>query len=404
MRIKFVLTIVAILGFSTLFANSIFSFYGMPVETYGIDAYGLGAGETGFSDLFRTNLSYTNPSIMATSSKITVSTSSTFGFVWYKDNNSTFRSDTQYFPYFNLSIPLKSHKLGFSFNSLLSGNFVTRQDGTITDNSVDYDYTEIHKIDANVFKTSLLYAFKNKYVNFGLSGDIYMGHRIKYWKIDFKDDYFNDATYEHEEDLKNFGFTVGLSKKINDFSFGTFYKSSSSLYGSVYNRYSFVPGEDTLSTKENNLLQIPEMYGAGITYNRNVYKISFETIYENYQKYDDNSQNTLKISVGLTYDPILGYGSWINNVPFRLGYTYKTLPYKVNNSTVSEKKLTAGFTIPLHHGEKINFAISLYRRGDINKNNMEDTGLSFNIGISAFDIFSKRHRRIKPREIPEKEF
>ncbi len=404
MNKKIFLITLMLITVNIIFANSIFSFYGMPTQTYGVDTYALGMGETGFSDLFRINSSYSNPSIMVTSSKITIATSSTFGFIWYKDSYGSYRDDTQYFPYFNIAVPLKNHKLGFSFNSVLSGNFDTEQSSVYSEDGTDFEYTEIHRIDANVFKTSLLYAFKNKYVNFGISGDIYLGHRIKYWKVDFVDDYFNDATYEHEEDLKNLGYSIGLSKKISDFSIGGYYKSSSRLYGEVVNRYNFSPGTDTLYQKKDDLFLIPQTYGAGITFKKDIFKISLETVYENYKSDDQNSENSIKYSFGIAYDPILGYGSWINNIPLRFGLSYKTMPFKVNNSLVREKKVTFGGSIPLHYAEKIDIAIAIFKRGDTTTNGVQDTGISLNIGINAFDIFSKRHRRIKPREIPKKEF
>ncbi len=404
MKNKIILTLIMIFAVTVVFANSIFSFYGMPVQTYGIDSYGLGMGETGFSDYFRVNSTYINPSVMVTASKITVSSSATFGFVWYEDNTASFKDDMQFFPYFNFAVPFKNHKFGFSFNSILSGDFDTQQESFVIDDSTQYKYTEIHRIDANVYKTSLLYAFKNKYLNIGVSGDIYLGHKIKYWKVDFDTDYFNDATYEHEEDLKNLGFSVGIGKKIGNFSFGGFYKSSSELYGEVINRFRFTPGADTLADKQENLFLVPKTFGAGITYKKSVYKLSLETIYEDYKADDADYENTIKYSFGFAFEPILGYGTWINNIPVRLGISYKTLPFLVNDSKVEEKKYSLGFTIPLHRGEKIDFTLSYSKRGNIDENKAQDTTLSFNIGINAFDIFSKRHRRIKPREIPEKEF
>ena len=402
MKFKIIALINLLLFTASLFANSIFSFYGMPVRTYGIDSYGMGMGKSGISDIFRVNTSYLNPSLMSTSSRITISTSASFGFVKYSDNNNSFRDNVLYFPYFTLAVPIKNHKLGFSFNSILAGNLKTQQDFVYTDEDDNtFDYTEIHKIDSNIFETSALYAFKNKFVNLGISGNIYLGHNIKYHKIDFEADYFNDATYEHEEDLKNFGYGLGMNRKVGDFSLALAYKSSSELYGDVINRFNFTPGADTLETNKENLFEIPELYAAGITFRHNVYKISAESVFEKWSNPSFNK--TFKYSLGFAYDPVLGYGTWIDNIPARLGVSYSLLPFKVNSEDIYEKTITAGISIPLHIGEKLDVTISYSKRGDKGLNGAQDDSIMMNIGINAFDIFTKRHRRTAPRDIPEKD-
>ncbi|MDP8201988.1 MAG: hypothetical protein P9M11_07590 [Candidatus Tenebribacter burtonii] len=400
---KYKIIMIFLLTTALLAGNSIFSFDGMPLEYYGNDVYGLGMGETGSADIFRINPNLHNPSIATTTNNVLFSTATSLGYMWYKDSdNNEFRDDGIYMPYFTMTIPIKKHRFSFSFNSIASGNI---------ENTIECDpfvsfgdtlqYSEINRLSTSLYKADMVYAYKSSIVNIGVAMNYYLGHRIRYWNRDFENDDYEDAKYEIEKIYKNPGFTVGLSKKISKVSLGIVYSSYVKLEGSETYKYAHTPYADTLS--DDFHFEVPVQISGGITWKfLEKYKASFDGYYQIWQDTENYDKNTLKLGLGFAYDPLSGYGSWYEKIPLRIGGYYRELPFDVNNEKIIEKALTFGFSIPLKSpNKKIEFAVNYTTRGDVDKHGLSDESVMFSLGITGFDIFKKRYKRIEHREIPK---
>jgi len=387
-----------------LAGNSIFSFDGMPLEYYGNDVYGVGMGGTGSADLFHINPNFHNPSLATTTNNVLFSTATSLGYMWYQDsNNNEFRDDGIYMPYFTMAIPIKNHRFAFSFNSIASGNIENAKELEFESFSDTLQYSEINRLSTSLYKADMVYAYKSSVVDVGVAMNYYLGHRIRYWKIDFEDDDYNDAKYEIEKIYKNPGFTVGLSKKIGKVSLGAAYSSRVKLEGSITYKYGHTPYADTLSLEDDFLFEVPAQVSGGITWKfMEKYKASLDGYYQMWQDTKDYSKNTLKLGLGFAYDPLSGYGSWFEKIPLRFGGYYRELPFDVNSEKIIEKAVTFGSSIPLKSpNKKIEFAVTYTTRGDVDKHGLSDESLMFSFGITGFDIFKKRYKRIEHREIPK---
>ncbi len=401
---KYKLVLMLLLMTALLTGNSIFSFAGMPLEYYGNDIYGVGMGETGSADLFRINPNFHNPSLAITTNNVLFSTAASMGYMWYKDSaDNKFRDDGIYMPYFTMAIPIKNHRFAFNFNSVASGNI---ENATQCDPFISYgdtlQYSEINRLSTSLYKAGMVYAYKNSIVNVGVAIDYYLGHRIRYWKLDFEDINYADAKYEVEKIYKNPGFTLGLSKKIGKISLGVAYSSHIKMEGDVTYKYGHTPYADTLNLEDDFLFEVPAQISGGITWKiLDKYKASFDGHYQMWQDTEDYDKNTLKLGLGLAYDPLSGYGSWFEKIPLRIGGYYRELPFDVNNEKIIEKALTFGTSIPLKSpNKKIEFAVTYTTRGDVDEHGISDESLMFSFGITGFDIFRKRYKRIEHREIP----
>ena len=399
-----VLVILTILS-AALLGNSVFSFDGMPVQYYGNDVYGMGMGDTGNSDLFRINPNFSNPSITVSTNKVLFSTAASLGYIWYDDElGNSFKDDGIYLPFFQIAVPIADHRIAFSFNAMSSGDLENeRETYFLTTSGDSLTYSETNRLSSSIFKGDLIYAYKNPILNFGVSANYYLGHRIRYWKLNFDDINYNDVKYEVDKLFKNPGFTVGVSKKIGGLSLSAAYSSHVKLKGDVELNYGHTPYADTLSLADDYLFEIPPKVSGGFTFKfLEKYKLSAEAQYEMWEETKQYDKNTLKFGAGFGYDPLSGYGKWFERIPLRFGGYIRELPFEKNNEKIMEQALTFGTSIILKSAnKKIDLAVQYLTRGDVDKNGLSDTSLMFTIGITGFDIFQKQHKRIEDREIPK---
>jgi hypothetical protein len=387
--------------------NSIFSFQGMPLAQYGNDTYGLGIGNTGLGDLFRIGTNYHNPAMLVSANKVFFSTSVRFGYLWYLEKDGKgFRDNELHFPNFTIAVPVFKHRFGLMYSPYLNGNIKNEKESIFTDSEDNsYVYHEIHRLSNTVNKISVLYAYRHDFINFGLSFNYFLGHQIHFWEMNFDNTSLSSAKYEKENTFKNAGFTIGLAKKFETFSFGLSYQSSSLLKGNSIWRYNFTPGTDTLLVNET-LFKTPELISFGYAQKlpKN-FKFNSEFHYEFWQKSDFYERDSYKVGFGLSYDPISGYGKWTERIPLRIGGYYRVLPFEKENHLIEEKAITWGFTIPFVSPEKqVDFACEYILRGNADTHGVRDKILYFSIGINGFDIFSKQPKKTAPREIPRADF
>jgi hypothetical protein len=396
---KFLNIIPIIFCTAFLAANSIFSFDGLPVQYYGNDVYGLGMGESGTGDLFRINTDYLNPSVASTSNQVTFSTAVSLGYIRYKDKDSSYRADGIYFPYFTANVPIGRHKFAFSFNSFSSGNL----ENELEREWEEYEFKEINRINSSLYKMDLIYALKNDYLNIGIAMNYYIGHRTRYWEADFADTEISDSKYELEKNFKNPGYSIGVSKKTGNISFGLAYNSNVDLGGDIIFKYAHPPYSDNVVKNEEYGFNLPARYSGGITCRlKGRLKTSLDLYYEIWKELEEYDKNTLKIAAGIAYDPLSGYGKWYERIPLRMGGYYRELPFEVNEEKIIEKAVSFGLSIPLKSSnKKIDLAVSYISRGDLNKHDIEDDSLFFSVGVIGLDIFSKRVKRTEHRDIPK---
>ncbi|MCD4796684.1 MAG: hypothetical protein K8R49_05885 [Candidatus Cloacimonetes bacterium] len=403
MRNKIIIVLLVLSG--SLFGNSIFSFYGLPNQFCGNDVYGLGMGETGCADLFRMNQNISNPSAMTTSNKVIYSTAASMGYMWYYDDlDNTFRDDGLALPYFTVVVPIKSHRFGFNFNMVYSGNLENEELSEWTNSTGDtLEYNEINRVSSNVYKADLSYAIKNPYFNLGVSFNYYFGHKIRYWKLDFDDTDYTDTKYEIEKTFKNPGFSAGISKKIGNISLGAAYTMFTELKGESTYKYGHSPYVDTLGLADDILYEIPNKFAGGITWKfTEKYKVSFDGQYEMWEDTDIYNENTYKFGLGFAYDPLSGYGKWFERIPLRFGGYVRKLPFRKNEEDIMEKAVTLGLSIPLKSpNTKIEFAAKYLTRGDKDIHGIGDRSFMITIGISGFDVFKKKHKKNDHRDIPK---
>lgn len=381
-----------------LWSNSSFSFYGYPYQSPLVDVYGQGMGNTGISDVFRNNSSFSNPSLAVTNTKVSFSSSITFGNTYFHDTTgSKFRDDFQYFPYFNLVIPVRRHRFGFNYQFVMAGEY----ESIITDLWNDNEYHETNRISSNIYKTDFIYANDNNFLNFGFSVSYFFGNRVRYWRQEYGQTGFMDPRYERRNYFKGPSFSAGINRKLDNISFGLVYSHGTTLdgdseLGSIHSNYE----------KSDYTFEIPFTIRGGATYMfTEKLKVSFDAGFENWTSTNSDYENTYSLGFGTAYEPGLEGETFLRRIPVRCGVGYRSLPFRVNDSKIGEFFLTGGFSIPFtESGSYLDFSLNYTTRGDKSSHGTEDSSLLFSLSYSGFDIFRRRLRRIEHRDIPEAEF
>lgn len=384
------------------YANSVFSFDGFPVQYYGMDVYGLGMGETGIGDTYRQNTGFINPSLSTTINQVYLSTAISTGNYYFKDEKSRFRTDGVNFPYFNIVVPLSNHRLGFNYNSYLSGNADVYGRSKQWENGI---FADVNKIRSYLYRGSFIYAYKNRITNVGFSLDYVLGHRYRSWEQVFRRVApFENPKYEYNETFKNFGFTLGFNKSIGNLSFGGLYRAPIELVGKT----ELATRIDTVFALGDSKLDTPHHIGLGATMKAiDIFKLSSDVNYELWSEtaYYEDPRDTYKISLGLAYEPLWGTEGWYKKIPLRIGGYYRTLPFKANDSYLDEYAATFGFSIPLQApNSQLDFSLKYLIRGNTDDHKYSDEGIILTVSISGFDFFRSRRKRTEDRDIPKAEF
>ncbi|MCD4827994.1 MAG: hypothetical protein K8R90_01005 [Candidatus Cloacimonetes bacterium] len=383
-------------------ANSIFSIEGMPERYYSYDVYGIGAGDTGWADLFRLNLGHGNPALAVTSNTVNFSAAATFGYMTYEDRDgNSFRDDGITFPYASFTIPMRALRFGLHFSTISAGNVTNeRLRNFDLDDETTVEVNEENRIQSSIYRTDFLVALKNRFCHVGVAVNGYIGQRVHNVKQDFTDAGYMDTQYEVACFYQGLGVTVGLARRFGDVAASLSWASGANLDGDE--EFTSIFNTEKLGAAE---YELPMHLGFGLAWRmQETLKATFDLHYEMWEDtttYTDGV-NTWKVGLGLSYDPLWGYGSWYERIPLRLGVGHRLLPFKANDSEVKETLLSLGISAPLRNpGDQIQFSVQYIMRGDKQNNGVEDNCLLFSIGATGFDIFKVRTKRTAPREIPK---
>jgi hypothetical protein len=378
--------------------NSIFSYYGFPVQYFGRDIYSLGMGDSGASDIFRYNTGYANPAMANRSNRTLFSTGIIAGYTKYQSEYSgtkrSFIDDALDFPYFSLSIPIKQHRIGFQFNSYASG--LVKNKHALTDSTF-----ELQSMDRYLYRADLIYSFNYRKFSLGLGGNYYFGHD-KHTFEQIGDSSETSAQEALERSYKNPTLTFGALQSYGSHSLGIHASLPVTLKGESQ-RSSSHTTEPAVDHEYKLPAQVCISY-TGIP--KTEWKTTLDYTWEPYSETADDLQDSWKLGAGVAWEPSRdAHKQWWKKIPLRAGYSYRTLPFKDNNGNeIDEMAYTLGWSIPLKREvDRLDFALQYISRGDLGVNKLSDQSLMLMLGITGFDIISKAPDRTAPRDIPAAE-
>lgn len=397
---KYIVIILLALSASLWAGNSIFSYQGFPVQFYGRDIYSLGMGDTGSSDIFRHNAGYANPALHHQDGKVIFGTGMIFGFTGYSSSyqgnsgqvlKNTYTDDNLDLPYFSLSIPYRKNRFSFQVSSYASG-LVKNQF------SPDSLRTEYHEADKFLYRADAIYSYAYKNLSLGVAANYFFGHDNR--SFEYISTNMTVPTNERlEKKIMNPSMSFGAMQSLGSHSLGVYGTLPVTLKGKTV--YSSL----TTSDEENDYsYELPLSLGFGYTgMYFDEYKLAVDVNYENYSSIDNDSNDGMKVGLGIAYEPDLSRKNyWYQKLPVRMGLSHRLLPFKSENgNAIDESTVSFGLNIPFKNTDNTLELGAMYvMRGNLNKNDLQDRSLMFMLGFSGLDIISRAADRTRPRDIP----
>ncbi|TRX70406.1 hypothetical protein [Carboxylicivirga sp. M1479] len=200
---------------------------------------------------------------------------------------------------------------------------------------------------------------------------------------------YNKRTYQVSSLLFDFGLQYRQAIGRNSFSIGGTFSLSSELdtyfEHKIYNDYS----SDLSSSKTNsdNLL-IPLQYQAGMAFQTH----SGITIAGDY-RFGQWHESELSItngevrdthgaSFGVQYASPRYHRNFFKRLQYRLGVFYNQQYLTIQGNNIDSKGVTAGLTIPMRDGSRINIAYEYDTRGTINAGLVEENYNTIRLGLT----------------------
>ena len=376
--------------------NSIFSYDGFPVQYYGTDIYSLGMGDTGASDIFRINAGYGNPAMSSLGNRTLFSTGILAGYNRYRSRDGggdySYLDNSLDFPYFSLSVPVKSHRVGFQFHSQASG---------VVENQREFNGSlEKQSMDRYLFRGDLIYSYAWPGFQAGVSGNYYFGHETRNLSRTDADVYFNTRE-ELSRGYSNPSLTAGVLKYFDNYSFGAYYGLRATLKGDE-TRTSI--HEEEQSDCEYKL---PDRFGlSGTARLSKEIKVASDLNYELWSQINEQDyRDGWKLGLGLAYEPAPDKDKKVFlRLPLRAGAAYRQLPFRSGGEYLDELTLSGGMSLKFKDGQnRIDIGFQYLQRGSLDQNGLSDNSFMLMFGFTGSDLLNKAANRSAPREIPVKE-
>lgn len=223
--------------------------------------------------------------------------------------------------------------------------------------------------------------------------------------VEGNDSPFN-IIYSNEITYADFAFQLGgfYRIKLNEkqmINFGVTYDFSSTLTGSSDEIFSRQSGATLIQTQEINLdqnadYQLPSVFGVGVAYNlQNKWIVAADFSRGSGGEYSSNPnfKEDLKLSLGAEFVPdFTNVRSYWNRVFYRAGFTYKELPYIVNDTDLTDIGVTFGATFPINAVSTIDSAFKLGWRGTTDNSLIRENYFQVVVGATINDRWFIKRR------------
>lgn len=154
---------------------------------------------------------------------------------------------------------------------------------------------------------------------------------------------------------------------------------------------SILVGDTTENTELSTAM--PWTFGFGASYRTGKFLIAADAVFTDYSElayregksvYSGGQRFTFGVSRLGTFAPGTGFGDRIN---FNFGGGYETLPFKVNNNSVSDLFLTLGAEIPITTDALMGLSVTGGQRGSVGNGLVKEMFARFNVTFTINEVW-----------------
>lgn len=358
-----------------------------------------------------------NPALLGANYEAVFQLGTALDFRNITNGESSYRTMSGGFKEFAMSAPLVYGKwnMGLSMTPYTSVNY-----GFVQERSGPEGGTTLVDVigEGGIDQVNLATAVKFGNLSIGLKGTYYYGNIFNEEKFVLTDinSTFATTTVKKRRSFSQLGASAGIyynipvgeNKRIN---IGAFYNPSFDLRQKRLVTFAnetpsgSTSSIDTLAYVQNEILQIPERMGFGISYEKfRAFAIGLDIQlqdWNNYRNKDGIAQtyygNAIRVALGGEYIPNIEQPTRLLNVTsFRFGVHYEQTPFLINNQTVNDFGINFGVSLPLTSFwglSHVNLGATIGQRGNISAVGLvRENYLKLNLGFSLQDLtwFSKQ--------------
>jgi hypothetical protein len=210
-------------------------------------------------------------------------------------------------------------------------------------------------------------------------------------------------TIHTRQNFSDFNFTGGISIRKDSISshnyrlnFGAVYDFKGNIRTRYYEAIELRTSRAILDTLANNTIRtttLPQTLTAGLSFGKPEYwTIAADVAWLDYAQYKDINGNSENASTGwriaagaeVTPNPT-SLSSYLKRITLRAGVSYDKYPYLVNGNSVTDFGINFGFSTPVSRVSSLDFGFKTGRRGDINKNIVEEKYFKIYFGVTFND-------------------
>lgn len=394
----------SLVSFAQQSSSSPYSFYGIGDVRYkGTNESRAMGGLSFVPDSIHINIQ--NPALLSSIKLTSFAVGGTFSPVKLKTSTQNEKAQRTTLDYISIALPAKKFAVGFGLVPYSSVGYYVRN----TTNASGQKYEFKGEGGVNRVYTTLSYKFNNNF-SFGVDLQYNFG-TIETKKVTAQDDIQLGTREMNTSGVSGFSMNAGLAyqrkinSKVNFFSGLTFapqsnltLKNERSIATVVVlsggSEYEY--GDPYEVPLENTKLKLPTKFsfGSGIGELKKWFvgaELTFQDNSKFGNRFDDITQvtyeNATKVNVGGFYIPKYNsYTEYWKRIVYRAGFRYENTGLIINNQSIKDAAVSAGFGFPLGSSlSNINIGLEYGQRGTTKAGLIQENYFNFSVGLSFND-------------------
>lgn len=356
--------------------------------------------------LYGNNINNINPAANTRLAFTNISVAFRYNFLKSSDDIKSISASNGNVYGINVGIPFNQNNgwvFNLGFNQLSQINYKIISQGSM----YGTDYTQTYAGNGGLSRINLGMSYKIFYnISVGFEYNYAFGDLKRVSYLDFNNQNFTNSYIRKENNLSGSFYKGGLvfdigkilkSKSMEDFTLGVLYQSKLKLNSELDGIYISSTSHDTITSLKGDV-EIPQMFGAGLTNKFGNITVSTDFLYQQWSDYKEGGtslniyQNAFKWGLGFAIAPTAKKdpGFW-ESIEYRFGVFYNNSYFKIQDMQVSTYGIGFGLGIPINQYNSIDLGFNFSTRGKTDPGFVKDNYFKISAGLNFGELwFLKR--------------